>query len=132
MSLNTPVNLEIAKRYFAAVNETRLDELASLFAVDGVLKFPMLEPISGRKAIRDFYAGVLQFYPERFDQVTRWFMSSAGDVAAEIHFEGRTTTGRSVVFNAVDLFTIHDEMIGELCIFYDSARVLQMVGELPK
>src|SRR5512146_1152892 len=96
----------VAKSYFAAVNETRLDDLAAVFAPHGVLSFPMLEPIQGRQAIRDFYAGVLQFYPRRYDEVTRWFVSGTGDVAAEIHFEGRTATGRDVVFDAVDLFTI--------------------------
>jgi len=124
--------LAVAKDYFAAVNETRLDDLARVFAEDAVLKFPMLEPLRGRAAIRAFYEGVLQFYPERHDLVTRWFVSDAGDVAAEIHFEGKTTTGRPVVFDAVDLFRVAGGEIRELLIFYDSARVMQMVGELPK
>jgi ketosteroid isomerase-like protein len=125
-------SVAVAKSYFAAVNETRLDDLAAVFVEDGVLSFPMLSPIEGRKAIRDFYAGVLQFYPERYDHVTRWFVSEAGDVAAEIHFEGRTSTGRDVIFDAVDVFTIKNDLIQKLSIFYDSARVLEMVGELPK
>lgn len=125
-------SVAVAKSYFAAVNETRLDDLAAVFAPDGVLTFPMLEPIRGRKGIRDFYAGVLQFYPKRYDEVTRWFVSEKGDVAAEIHFEGRTATGRDVVFDAVDLFTIRNGLIERLNIFYDSAKVLQMVGDLPK
>lgn len=125
-------NIAVAKSYFAAVNETRLDDLAGVFAENGVLSFPMLPPIEGRKAIRDFYAGVLQFYPKRYDDVTRWFVSEAGDVAAEIHFEGRTSTGRDVIFDAVDVFTIKNNLIQKLNIFYDSAKVLQMVGTLPK
>ena len=125
-------SIAVAKSYFAAVNETRLDDLAGVFAEDGVLSFPMLPQIQGRGAIRDFYAGVLQFYPKRLDDVTRWFVSEAGDVAAEIHFEGRTSTGRDVIFDAVDVFTIKNNLIQKLNIFYDSARVLEMVGDLPK
>ncbi len=92
----------------------------------------MLEPIQGRAAIRSFYEGVLQFYPERHDHVVRYFAGDSGHVAAEIHFEGKTATGRRVVFDAVDLFRVQEEKIHELRIFYDSARVLQMIGELPK
>ena len=124
--------IAIPKTYFAAVNETRLDDLAAVFAEDATLTFPMLEPIRGRKAIRDFYAGVLQFYPKRFDKVTRWFVSEAGDVAAEIHYEGETQTGRTVIFDAVDLFTLRNGHIQKLHIFYDSASVMKMIGELPK
>ena len=122
----------IAKRYFSAVNETRLDDLAAVFAPDGVLHFPAQDPLRGRDAIRNFYAGVLDFYPKRFDDVTQWFTSQQGNVAAYIHFEGRTATGSDVIFDAVDVFTIRDGMIQQLQIFYDSIKVQQMVGTLPK
>ncbi len=124
--------VEVAKRYFSAVNETRLDDLAAVFAPEGVLHFPALDPLRGRQAIRNFYAGVLEFYPKRYDHVTQWFTSEQGNVAAYIHFEGRTATGNDVVFDAVDVFTIKDGMIHQLQIFYDSIKVQQMVGTLPK
>ncbi len=122
----------VVKRYFSAVNETRLDDLAAVFAPDGVLHFPVLEPLRGRQAIRNFYAGVLDFYPKRYDDVTQWFTSEQGNVAAYIHFEGQTATGNDVIFDAVDVFTIRDGMIQQLQIFYDSIKVQQMVGTLPK
>jgi len=125
-------SVAIAKRYFTAVNESRLDDLAAVFAEDAVLSFPMLSPVEGRKAIRDFYAGVLVFYPERRDDITRWFVSESGDVAAEISFVGKTSTGRNVTFDAVDVFTIRNGEIQKLTIYYDSAKVLQMLGDLPK
>jgi ketosteroid isomerase-like protein len=92
----------------------------------------MLPPVEGRNAIREFYAGVLAFYPERRDDITRWFVSEGGDVAAEISFVGKTSTGRDVAFDAVDVFTIQNGVIQKLTIYYDSAKVLQMLGELPK
>ncbi len=124
--------LAVARAYFAAINETRLEDLAKLFTEDARLSFPQLDPIQGRKAIRDFYQNVLQFYPERKDVVTRYFISDSGDVAAEIYFQGKTATGRSVIFEAVDLFRVHEGQISELKIFYDSAKVTEMIGELPK
>lgn len=132
MGSATTDSVAVAKAYFDAVNETRLDDLGRVFAENATLSFPMLDPIVGRRAIRAFYAGVLEFYPKRLDEVTRWFVSEAGDVAAEIHFEGETATGRSVVFDAVDLFRVREGEIQELRIFYDSAKVMRMVGELPK
>ena len=122
----------VDKRYFSAVKETRQDDLAAVFAPDGVLHFPVLEPLRGRQAIRNFYAGVLDFYPKRYDDVTEWFTSDQGNVAAYIHFEGQTATGNDVIFDAVDVFTIRDGMIQQLQIFYDSIKVQQMVGTLPK
>ncbi len=124
--------LAVARAYFSAINETRLEDLAKLFTEDAQLSFPQLDPIQGRKAIRDFYQNVLQFYPERKDVVTRYFISDSGDVAAEIQFQGKTATGRSVIFEAVDLFRVHGGQIPELKIFYDSAKVTEMIGELPK
>ena len=125
-------SIAVAKRYFSAVNETRLDDLAAVFAEDAVLSFPMLVPLKGHKAIRDFFAGVLEFYPKRRDDVTRWFVSESGDVAAEISFVGRTSTGRNVAFDAIDVFTIRNGVIQKLAIYYDSAKVIEMLGELPK
>ncbi len=125
-------SIAIAKRYFTAVNESRLDDLAAVFAENAVLTFPMLAAIKGRKAIREFYAGVLTFYPERRDDITRWFVSESGDVAAEIGFVGKTSTGHNVAFDAVDVFTIKNGEIENLTIYYDSAKVLEMLGESPK
>jgi len=125
-------SVAVARAYFAAVNETRLDDLAALFAEKARLSFPLLDPIEGRAAIRDFYKGVLEFYPERRDEVTRYFISEGGNVAAEIHFEGKTVNGRKVIFDAVDLFSVAEGLIQELKIFYDSAKVMQMVGEPSK
>lgn len=122
----------VAKAYFAAVNAAHLDDLAAVFAEGAVLQFPLWSPIRGRTAIRDFYAGVLGSYTEHHDVVTRWYSSPCGSVAAEIHYEGKTVAGHSVVFDAIDLFHIRKGKIEDLRIFFDSAKVLQMVGEEPR
>lgn len=120
--------VEVARAYFAAINQTRLGDLEALFAEDASLDFPLFETIRGRRAIREFYEGVLDWYPERYDQVTCFFTGQEGDVAARIHFEGKTVAARPVIFDAVDLFRVRNGKIEELRIFYDSARVLGMIG----
>lgn len=130
--MGTHASKQLVQAYFEAINNTQLDELAQLFADDAELHFPMMDPIVGRAAIRQFYEGVLQFYPKRFDDARRFFFSEGGDVAVEIHFEGTTMEGKEVVFDAVDLFTIRGGQIRKLQIFYDSAKVMQMIGTLPQ
>lgn len=121
----------VVRSYFAAINDTRLDDLAGGFAEDASLHFPLTDPIVGRENIRRFYEGVLEFYPTRYDDARRFFFSADGSVAVEIYFEGRTATGRDVAFDAVDLFTIAEGRIQKLQIFYDSAKVMEMIGGLP-
>ena len=127
----TRASEQIVRNYFEAINHTRLDDLAEVFAEDAELNFPMMHPIIGREPIRQFYEGVLNFYPKRYDDARRFFFSDTGDVAVEIHFESVTATGQEVIFDAVDLFTIVDGHIKKLHIFYDSARVIKMIGRLP-
>jgi ketosteroid isomerase-like protein len=119
-----------ARAYFDAIHAGDVDRLADVFSEDAVLRFPTLDQIAGREAIRGFYSNVFTFYTRRDDSVTRWFHGE-DSVAAEIHFEGHTNTGKDVVFDAVDVFTVSGGKITRLEIFYDSARVLQMLGTLP-
>jgi ketosteroid isomerase-like protein len=132
MAEASPTPLDVVRAYFAAINQARLDDLAAVFAEDATLDFPMFPRIHGRQAIRDFYASVLTAYPDHSDQVTDFFTGEGGGVAARIHFVGKTAEGRPVAFDAVDLFRVSGAEIAELHIFYDSVRVLEMIGKLPQ
>jgi ketosteroid isomerase-like protein len=120
-----------AKAYFDAVHAGSTEALAQAFAEDAEIQFPMREPVMGRANIAAFYADVFKFYVKRHDEITRWFHSVDGTVAAQIHFDGTTNTGREVVFDAIDVFTTKNGLIQRLWIVYDSAKVLQMLGALP-
>jgi predicted SnoaL-like aldol condensation-catalyzing enzyme len=120
-----------AQVYFDAVHAGSTEDLAKAFAQDAEIHFPMREPVVGRANIVAFYADVFKFYVKRHDHITRWFYSADGTVAAQIHFDGTTNTGRDVVFDAIDVFTAKDGLIQHLWIVYDSAKVLQMLGALP-
>ena len=117
--------------YFDAVHASQPDALANCFAEDAEVHFPMQDPVVGRAKIREFYAGVFVFYARRHDEITAVYKSESGNVAAEIHFDGTTGDGKDVTFDAVDVFTVHNNKIRKLRIFYDSAKVLQMLGALP-
>lgn len=128
--MTTP-NETVVRSYFDAIHGGELDKLAVLFAEDASLHFPLSDPIVGRAAIRKFYQGVFNFYSKRSDRLNRFFFSEDGSVAAEIHFDGRTSTGKDISFDAVDLFTLAKGKIQKLQIFYDSAKVMKMMGTLP-
>ena len=120
-------NLPVVQKYFATLNETRLDDLGKVFAEDATLCFPTYEPIRGRAAIQSFYTAVLKYYPKHFDNPVKFFFSDEGAVAVEIHFEGETIKGHPMVFDAVDVFEVENGRVKNLRIRYDSAKVAQML-----
>jgi ketosteroid isomerase-like protein len=120
-----------ARAYFNAVHAGDTEALAQAFEEDAEIRFPTREPVAGRANIAAFYADVFKFYVKRHDEITRWFSSPDGLVAAQIHFDGTTSTGREVTFDAMDVFTQKNGRIHRLWIVYDSASVLQMLGALP-
>ncbi|MBZ5702811.1 MAG: nuclear transport factor 2 family protein [Acidobacteriia bacterium] len=124
--------MAVAKAYFAAVNESRIEDLAQIFAEGARMEYPQVGVMTGREAIRNFYAWVFRSYGERDDRVTRFFSDGANGVAAEIHFEGKTAKGAPVVFDAVDLFRVENGHIVELKIFFDAKKVIEMAGEAKK
>jgi len=120
-----------ARAYFEAIHAGSTEAIAKAFAEDAEVHFPAREPVRGRANVAAFYGDVFKFYVKRQDEITRWFHSADGSVAAQIHFEGTTNTGRDVVFDAMDVFTEEGGLIKRLWIVYDSAKVLQMLGGLP-
>ncbi len=121
-------NLQVVQKYFASLNETRLDDLAKVFAEEATLHFPTYEPIRGLAAIQSFYRAVLEYYPKHFDNPVKFFFSDDGGVAVEIHFEGETIKGQPMVFDAVDVFEVENGRVKNLQIRYDSAKVAQMLA----
>ncbi|MGA9640288.1 MAG: nuclear transport factor 2 family protein [Terriglobales bacterium] len=129
MSTSMKENLPVVQKYFASLNETRLDDLGTVFAEEATLRFPTYEPIRGRAAIQSFYTAVLKHYPKHFDNPVKFFFSDDGSVAVEIHFEGETVKGQTIVFDAVDVFEVENGRVKNLRIRYDSAKVAKMLDE---
>ena len=121
----------VVRAYFKAVDSMQIEDLMVVFAEDASMHYPMSEPIVGRQAIREFYLGIFERYASGTDHIKRMFFSEDGGVAAEILFEATLKTGKEVVFEAVDLFTIKDGKIHKIQMNYDSAKVMQEVGPPP-
>lgn len=109
--------------YFAGINGERYEQVAALFAPDGELIAPGIEPRHGHEAIASYFAAALGPYPEHLDDPTR--MIFAGDtVTVEIHYTGRLASGFALEFDAVDVFDFDAAgLIRRLSSWYDSHAV---------
>ncbi len=118
---------ETVRRYFAAVNDRRFEVMHELFAEDAELR-PVGSPARrGRDSIVAYYPEILAGFAAGFDDARRAHV--AGEVVTvEITFTGRTTEGRDVAFDAIDLFELDaDGRISRLSLWYDTLDVARQV-----
>jgi ketosteroid isomerase-like protein len=109
--------------YFEGINAERYDRVAALFAPDGVLIAPGIEPRRGAAEIEEYFGAALRIYPEHRDDATRIIV--AGSTATvEIRFTGALESGVRMAFDAVDVFDFDDQgRIARLSSWYDSHAV---------
>ena len=115
--------------YFDGINAERYDSVAALFAEEGVMIAPGVEPLRGRAAIEGYFAAALAPYPEHHDDPTRVIV--AGSTATvEISYSGALASGARVEFDAVDVFDFDEEArIVRLSSWYDSHAVRKRLRE---
>jgi ketosteroid isomerase-like protein len=119
---------EVIAAYFASVNGEDWERLAQLFHDDAELHGPGTAPRRGGEAVASYYHDALRPYPVHRDEPTREIY--AGDtVTVEIHFEGTLASGRTMAFDAVDVFDFRDDRIARLSSWYDSQRVVALLME---
>jgi ketosteroid isomerase-like protein len=119
--VNDPVSA-----YFAAINAEDWDALAGLWEPDAELYPAGARPRHGREAILAFYPRLLAGWARHVDQPGRR-ITEADTVVVEISFTGQTSEGRSVAFDAVDVFDLAGPRIRRLSNWYDTAAVLRQV-----
>ena len=112
--------------YFAAVNAEDWAALAGLWEPDAELVAAGARPRHGREDIMAYYPRVLAGYAEHEDTPVRR-LKDGSTVVVEVSFTGRTTAGRPVVFNAVDVFDLAGPRIRRLSTWYDTAAVRRQV-----
>lgn len=109
--------------YFDGINGERYEDVAGLFAPDGVLCAPGVRPRRGPDEIAAYFGMVLARYPVHHDQPTRTVI--AGHTATvEIAFTGELACGAPMTFEALDVFDLDAEgRITKLVTWYDSHLV---------
>ena len=112
--------------YFAAVNAEDWAALAELWEPDAELAATGARPRYGREAILAYYPRVLAGYAEHEDRPVRR-IKDGSTVVVEVSFTGRTTAGRRVAFDAVDVFDLAGPRIRRLSTWYDTLAVRRQV-----
>jgi uncharacterized protein (TIGR02246 family) len=114
--------------YFDGINSERYEDVAALFAEDGVLSAPGMRPRRGREEIAAYFPKVLARYPEHFDDATRILVDGRA-AAVEIDFTGKLDTGEPIRFQAIDIFDLDAQgRIARLSTWYDSHSLRRQLG----
>ncbi len=115
--------------YFAAVNAGDWAALAGLWEPDAELVATGARPRHGREDIMAYYPRVLAGYAEHEDRPVRR-IKDGSTVVVEVAFTGRTTAGRAVAFDAIDVFDLApgSGRIRRLSTWYDTAAVRRQVA----
>lgn len=118
---------EVIDRYFELMNAERWDEFADLWTDDAVVLAVGVPPRHGPDEILHHYTKLFRAWKEHVDTPTR--VLECGDaVTVEVTFDGVTSYGRSVSFDAVDVIDVVDGKIARLTNWYDLVLVRKMLA----
>lgn len=120
------VMMELVEEYFQAVDTEDWSLMERLWHHDAELIAVGQPPLHGITSILEHFPRILSGYVEHTDAPTRYLVAESS-VIVEIHFTGRITSGRTVEFDALDVFDIEMGLIKRLHTWYDTAKVAKLV-----
>ena len=139
MTTTAPPLEHLIGDYTAAWDSRDPDVIASFHAPDGIFHLhSAAEPVRGRDAIRDAFAGFLAQFPDltfveqqlltaEWGWVARWTMS--GTLAAPLEAAGRTAeAGGRFEIDAVDVITVEDGFLTAKHTYLDWQTGLAQLG----
>ncbi len=110
---------KIAQGYIDLVNARRYDEIASMFADDGVSLPPSQQVVQGRSALDEFYPQIARVGPRL---IAVGYTSAGNDCFVEIAAEEDVDGVRRYVLVAVNHFTVNDDGLATRMITYARPR----------
>lgn len=131
-------NKAIVRRYFAALDERRMDDVAAAFAPDLELHFDGL-PVMGKDAGLTFLTGFLDAFPgithEVIDQVAEDDRVATRIAVRGTHqadLMGLPATGKTIEIGAINVARMAGGAIAELWVNADSLGMMQQLGAIPR
>jgi ketosteroid isomerase-like protein len=120
----------VVLRYFECLNADDHDGMRQIWTEDGELRAVGARPRNGREEVIGYFAKVFGPWPEHDDTPVRLVISAADrTVLAEVRFTGSTADGRSVVFEAIDVFDLtEDGKIRKMTNWYDIDYARRSIG----
>lgn len=116
------------------------DAIAAFHADDGIFHLHADgEPVRGREAIRDTFAGFLAQWPDLdfseegkqvgdWGWVVRWRMSGTLAAAGEVTEGAKAAAGSQFNVDAVDMIEVTDGLITAKHTYLDSVTLLRQIG----
>jgi ketosteroid isomerase-like protein len=108
--------------YFDAINHENLDRLGELWAEHSELRAVGIRARHGREQVMNYFSGLFEPWRAHADTPTRFIVAS-DTIVTEITFTGTTQAGKSLTFDALDVFDLMDGRISRLTTWYDLAWV---------
>ena len=119
-------NRDLVDLYFRSLNSADYDGLAEAFHPDIDMHPTGSRPRLGRDDALDFFPNVFEMFPEHYDDPVR--VIDAGEtIVVEIVFDGTTADGRTVHFEAVDVFDFADGHIKRLRQWFDTSALARQL-----
>jgi ketosteroid isomerase-like protein/kynurenine formamidase len=116
----------VIEAYFDRINNEDHEGLLDLFAADAELRSPTNRVRRGRAELAAYYQAALAPFPEHRDEPVRITVSGRF-ATVDIHYEGRLANGRTMVFDALNVYEIVGGKILRLDQWYDTHRVRRML-----
>jgi glyoxylase-like metal-dependent hydrolase (beta-lactamase superfamily II)/predicted ester cyclase len=131
---------EIARSYFAALNEHDLDRATALWAPDGVDRFVGGEELIGPDGVRQYFGALFGAFPDfslevlecttaRQRTAVRW--RARGTFAGPGDFDGFAPNGAQVDLEGCDVLTVSGDLIRHNDAYLDSGALARQLGFLP-
>jgi steroid delta-isomerase-like uncharacterized protein len=137
LDMSPDENKAIVRRYFVALDERRMDDVAAVFAPDLELHFDGW-PVMGKEAGLIFLTGYLDAFPgishEVIDQVAEDDRVATRITVRGTHkadFMGLPATGKEIEIGAINMARMAGGAIVELWVNADSLGMMQQLGAIP-
>jgi ketosteroid isomerase-like protein len=118
---------EVITRYFDLINAERWEGFEELWTPDATVVTVGAPLRQGHAEILSHYRKLFRAFTKHLDTPTR--VLPCGDaVTVEVRFDGMVPDGRTVSFDAVDVFDLRGDRICRLSNWYDLVHVRRMLA----
>jgi len=119
---------EVVHAYFLCLDTEDWRRMETLWCPDAELRAVGTRPRLGRDAVIEYFSRLFAPWPRHEDHPTR-LIRDRDTVVAEVTFTGTTLDGRTVSFDAIDVFDLEAGRIRRFSNWYDIAYARRVLAD---